>query len=130
MEDLENWPKWSDSTRKTRIISCKIVSREGNSVICDVDEVIGGRHGKHKDRVTFYPKERFESEFIEGALSGVTSMSCTETPQGTRIDFSFDVEPRNVGYKIIGFFMNFNKMLQGAAVEYCNQLSDYAAAHP
>jgi hypothetical protein len=58
MEDLENWPKWADSTRKTRMISQKIVSREGNTVVCDVDEIVNGSHGKHRERVMFYPKEK------------------------------------------------------------------------
>ena len=130
MEDFESYPKWADSTRKTRMTSCKIVSREGNTVVCDVEEVVNGHHGKHRERDTFYPKEKIEGEFIDGPLRGSTSMSCTETPQGTRIDLSFDVEPRNVGYKMIGFFLNFKKMLQGVTDEYCKQLSDYAEAHP
>ena len=130
MADLENWPKWVDSTRKTRIISQKIVSREGNTVVLDVEEVVNGSHGKHSERVTFYPKEKIEGVFVTGPLRGSNSMSCTETPQGTRIDMSFDVAPSNIVYRILGFFMNFKKMLQGVTDEYCKQLSDYAEAHP
>ena len=130
MQDFESYPKWADSTRKTRMISCKIVSREGNTVVCDVEEVVNGRHAKHRERDTFYPKEKIEGEFIDGPLRGTTSMSCTETPRGTRIDLSFDVVPRNIAYNILGLFMNFKKMLQGVTVEYCKQLSDYAEAHP
>ena len=90
MEDVESYPKWADSTRKTRFVSCKIVSREGNSAVCDADE----------------------------------------TPQGTRIDMGFDVEPNSVGLKLYGLFANEKKMLEGIADEYCKQLSDYAEAHP
>jgi len=129
MEDLESWPKWADSTKKTRLVSVKIVSREGNTVVCDCDELAGGRHTKHRDKVVLYPKEREESEFLTGALRGTTSMSCVEIPQGTRIDFSFDVEPNSLGTKILGPF-TLKKMLQGTAEEYCKQLSDYAEAHP
>jgi len=66
MEDLENYPRWADSTRKTRMVSCKIVSREGNTVVCDCDELVGGRRAKHTERVTVYPKEKCDSEFITG----------------------------------------------------------------
>ena len=130
MEDLESWPKWADSTRKTRMVTQKIVSREGNTIVLDVEEVVNGSHGKHRERVTFYPKEKIEGEFLTGPLRGSNSMSCTETSQGTRIDMSFDVVPSNVVYGIVGFFMNFKKMLQGVTDEYCKQLSDYAEAHP
>jgi hypothetical protein len=130
MEDFESYPKWADSTKKTRMVSCKIVSREGNTVVCDVDELVGGHHGKHRDKITLYPKDRCDSEFISGALRGTTSWSCTETPQGTRIDMSFDVEPNTLGAKMLGLFTSLQKMLQGIAEEYCKQLSEYAEAHP
>jgi hypothetical protein len=67
---------------------------------------------------------------MTGALRGSGSMSCTETPQGTRIDMGFDVEPNSVGLKLYGLFANEKKMLEGIADEYCKQLSDYAEAHP
>jgi hypothetical protein len=131
MEDFESYPKWADSTKKTRMVSVKIVSREGNTVVCDCDELVGGRHGKHRDRVTSYPEEgRQESVFITGALRGTTSWSCTETPQGTRIDMSFDVEPNTLGLRMLGLFTSLQKLVQGVAGEYCRQLSDYAEAHP
>ncbi|HYB03335.1 MAG TPA: hypothetical protein VED17_02660, partial [Nitrososphaerales archaeon] len=50
MEDLESWPKWADNASKTRMISQKIVSREGNTVVLDVEEVVNGSHGKHRER--------------------------------------------------------------------------------
>ena len=131
MEDFESYPKWADSSKKTRMVSIKIVSREGNTVVCDCDELARGRHVKHRDKVTSYPKEgRQESEFINGALRGTTSLSCTETPQGTRIDFGFDVEPNTLGLKMFGLFTSLQKLLQGITEEYCRQLSDYAEAHP
>jgi hypothetical protein len=130
MEDVESYPKWADSTKKTRIVSVKIVSREGNSVVCDGDELLGGRHAKHRGRLTFYPKEKVEEEFMTGPIRGTMSLSCTETPQGTRIDMGFDVEPKSLGLKLYGFFANEKKMLEGIADEYCKQISDYAEAHP
>jgi hypothetical protein len=130
MEDLESYPKWADSTRKTRIVSVKIVSREGNTVVCDVDELVGGHHAKHRGRLTFYPKEKWEEEFMTGGMRGSMFVSCAETPQGTRIDMGFDAEPNSIGFKLLGLFMSEKKMMEGIANEYCKQLSDYAEAHP
>jgi len=129
VEDLESWPKWSDSTSKNHVISNKIVSREGNSVVCDTDEVANGLHVKHKSKMTFYPKEKITAEIIEGPDIGFWSWNITETPQGTRIDLSMDVEPKSLMFKI-GFRINGKKALQAMADETNKQLSDYAEAHP
>jgi ribosome-associated toxin RatA of RatAB toxin-antitoxin module len=129
VEDLESWPKWGESTSKNHVISNKIVSREGNSVVCDTDEVANGVRVKHRGRITFYPKEKFTEEMIEGPDIGFWSWNFTETPQGTRIDLSMDVEPKTLMFKI-GFRFNGKKALQGMADEYNRQLTDYAEAHP
>jgi hypothetical protein len=76
-----------------------------------------------------------ESKFKELMAIGLTDealgkMDPFENDMNLRFDISFDVVPRNIGYKILGFFLNFNNMLQGVTDEYCKQLSDYAEAHP
>jgi ribosome-associated toxin RatA of RatAB toxin-antitoxin module len=129
VEDLESWPKWSDSKNKNHVINNKIVSREGNLVVCDTDEVVNGLHAKHRGRITFYPKEKFTEEMIEGPDIGFFTWNFTETPQGTRMDLSLDVEPKTLLFKI-GFRFNGKKVVQGVADEMNKQLSDYAETHP
>ena len=129
VEDLESWPKWSDSSSKVRVISNKIVSREGNSVVCDTDEIASRLHVKHRGRITFYPKEKVTEEVIEGPDIGFWTWNFTETPQGTRLDMSMDVEPKSLMFKI-GFRINGKKTLQAMADEYNRRLSDYAEANP
>jgi len=129
VEDLESWPKWSDSTSKNRVISNKIVSREGNSVVCETEEVANGLRVKHKGRITFYPKEKATEEMTEGPDIGFWTWNFTETPQGTRIDLNMDVEPKSLMFKI-GFRINGKKALQSMADEINKQLSDYAETHP
>ena len=129
VEDLESWPKWFDSTSKNYMNSIKIVSREGNSVVCDEDEVSNGLRVKHRDRMTFYPKEKITGEVLEGPDIGSWSWSFTETTQGTRIDLNMDMEPKTLMFKI-GFRINGKKALQAFADNYNNRLSDYAEANP
>lgn len=129
LEDMESWSEWGDETRKTHMISHNIVSREGNIAVCDEDEVAGGFRAKHRDRYIFHPKDKLEEEIIEGPVRGGFSLTLTDTSEGTRLDWSFWLTPRTLGYKIIGFF-NGRKIVQGIADEYCKQLSDYAEAHP
>jgi len=129
VEDLESWPKWFDSTSKNYMNSIKIVSREGNSVVCDEDEVGNGLHVKRREKMTFYPKEKVEGEVIEGPERGSWSWNFAETPQGTRLDLNMDVEPKSLMFKI-GFRINGKKVLQALADNYNNRLSDYAEANP
>ncbi len=128
IEDLESWSNWGDSTRKTHMVSHKIVSREGNVAVCDEDEVAGGYRVRHRDRYTFYPKDKLQEEIIEGPVSGGFSLTLTETPEGTRMNWSFEVKPETIRFKVIALFSG-KKILQGIADEYCKQLSDYAEAH-
>jgi len=128
-EDLESYPKWGDSTRKSRMVSQRIVSREGNVVVCDVEEVVSGIRSKHRDRFTLYPKDRIEEEVIEGRLGGRFVLTLTETTQGTRIDWNFHVTSKNLMGSILGLFVG-RRMVQGAADEYCRQLAEYAETHP
>jgi hypothetical protein len=129
IEDMESWSNWGDKTRKTHLISHKIVSRDGNTVVCDEEEVAGGYRVKHRDRYTFYPKDKLEEEIIEGPVSGGFALTLTETPQGTRMDWRFRLQPKTLQFKLVGFF-NGKNIVQGIADEYCKQLSDYAEAHP
>ena len=129
VEDLESWPKWSDGTSIYHINSIKIVSREGNSVVSDTDEVSNGLRVKHRDRITFYPKEKITGEILEGPDIGIWTWSFTETPQGARIDLNMDLEPKTLLFKI-GFRINGKKVGQAMADEYNKQLSGYAEAHP
>jgi len=128
-EDLESYPRWGDSTRKTRMVSQRIVSREGNVVVCDVEEVVSGIRSKHRDRFTLYPKDRIEEEIIEGRLGGRFVLTLTETPQGTCIDWNFHVTSKSLTGRVLGLFGG-KKLVQGGADEYCRQLAEYAEAHP
>jgi len=128
-EDLESYPKWGDSTRRARMVSQKIVSREGNVLVCDVEEVISGIRSKHRDRFTFYPKDRIEEEVIEGRLGGRFVLTLSETSQGTRIDWNFHVTSKSLTGRFFGVFGG-KRIVQGAADEYCRQLAEYAETHP
>ena len=57
------------------------------------------------------------------------TLTLTDTPQGTRMGWSFRIEPKSLRFKMVGFF-DGRRIVQGIVDEYCKQLSDYAEAHP
>jgi hypothetical protein len=108
------------------MISHKTVQRvSSNVVVCDEDEVVGGLRIQHRDRYTFYPKDRITEEIIEGPLSGMFDLRLSENKDGTTIKWDFDVKAESLKFKIIGLFSG-TRMLQGVADEYCRQLAQYA----
>jgi hypothetical protein len=108
------------------MISHKTVQRESNNVVvCDEDEVVGGFRIQHRDRYTFYPKDRITEEILEGPLSGMFDLRLREDGGGTRIDWDFDVKAESLKFKIIGIFSG-TRILQAVADEYCRQLAQYA----
>lgn len=127
LEDVDNWHKWaSDASSKTHMISHKTVQRESNNiVVCDEDEIVGGLRIQHRDRYTFYPKNRVTEEILEGPLSGMFDLRLSENDNGTKIDWDFDVKAKSSKFKIIGIFSG-TRILQAVADEYCRQLAQYA----
>ena len=129
LADVDNWHKWaSDTTSKTHMISHKIVQRESNNVlVCDEEEIVGGYRIKHRDRYTFYPKERITEEIIEGPISGIFDLRVIETSDRgtTKLIWDFDVKAKSLKFKIIGLFKG-RSIVQGVANEYCRQLAEYA----
>jgi hypothetical protein len=125
LEDVDNWTKWADPSSKTHILSHKTISREGNVVVCLEEEIAGGYRVKHTDKYTFYPKDRVVEEIIEGPVSGRFELTLKEKPEGTLIDWTFDVKPETLKFKIVGALRG-GSIMQGIADEYCRQLAKYA----
>ena len=81
----------------------------------------------HTDKYTFYPKDKVIEEIIQGPISGGWVLSLHETPEGTRIDWNFDMKAESLKFRIIGALRG-GAIMQGIADEYCRQLSEYAEA--
>ena len=125
LEDVDNWPQWTDPTSKTHMLSHKTLKREGNVVVCLEEEVAGGYRVRHTDKYTFYPKEKLVEEIIEGPISGTFVLALKDEAGGTRLDWTFDVKPETLRFRIIGVLRG-KKIIQGIADEYCRQLAEYS----
>ena len=125
LEDVDNWPRWTDPASKTHMLSHKTLTREGNVVVCLEEEVAGGYRVKHTDRYTFYPKDKIVEEIIEGPVSGNFVLTLNDEEGGTRLDWTFDVRPENLRFRIIGALRG-KKIMQGIVDEYCRQLAEYS----
>ncbi len=109
------------------MLSHKTVKREGNVVVCDEEEIAGGYRVSHTDKYTFYPKDRVVEEIVEGPISGGWTLTLQPTTEGTRIDWTFDIKPETLRFKILGALKG-RSIMQGIADEYCRQLAEYAEA--
>jgi hypothetical protein len=94
--------------------------------VCDEEEVVGGYRIKHRDRYTFYPKERITEEIIKAPISRTFDLRLIETSgRGTNLIWDFDVKAESLKFKIIGLFKR-RSILQCVANEYCRQLAEYS----
>jgi uncharacterized membrane protein len=96
ISDPETMPKWDVNTK-----SAKVLSREGNTVIMTHITVTGGTEAEIKERWTYYPQERIETETLEGSQVDVGGTEAeikerwtyypqerieTETLEGSQVD--------------------------------------------
>ncbi len=125
LDDVDNWTEWADPKSKTHMLSHKTVKREGNVVTCLEEEIAGGYRVRHTDRYTFYPKDKVVEEIIEGPISGRWELTLKEGPEGTMMDWAFDVKPETLRFTILGALRG-KSIMQGIADEYCRQLAEYA----
>jgi hypothetical protein len=125
LEDVDNWTDWSDPKSKTHMLSHKTIKREGNIVTCIEEEIAGGYKVKHTDKYTFYPKDKVTEDIIEGPVSGHFELTLKDDPEGTMLDWAFDVKPETLRFKIIAPLRG-KSIMQGIATEYCRQLAEYA----
>ncbi len=130
LEDVDNWDKWAfDKTSNAYMISHTTVQREShNVVVCDEEEVVGGYRIKHRDRYTFYPKDRVTEEIIQGPISGYFDLRLTEIDKAqTKLVWDFNVKAESLKFKIIGLVKG-KSIVQAVANDYCRQLGQYAEA--
>ncbi len=122
---MGNWHRWADPGSRTHIISHRVVEQQGNVVVCDEEEFAGGFRVRHRDRYTLYPTDRLVEEIIEGPIGGGYVLTLTEVPDGTRIDWDFDVRAKSPKFKIVGL-LNGQRVMQRIADEHCRQLAEHA----
>lgn len=128
LEDVDNWDKWAfDKASNAYMISHKTVQRESsNVVVCDEEEVVAGYRIKHRDRYTFYPKERVTEEIIQGPIIGNFDLRLTEIDKvQTKLVWDFNVKAESLKFKIIGLVKG-KSIVQAVANDYCRQLGQYA----
>ncbi len=128
LEDVDNWTQWADPSSKTHLLRHETVKRDGNVVVCLEEEMAGGYRVKHTDKYTFYPEDRVVEEIIEGPISGRFELTLKENPEGTMLDWTFDVKAETLKFRIIGALRG-RSIMQGIADEYCRQLAEYAETH-
>jgi hypothetical protein len=127
LQDMEGWSEWGRG-RRTRVISQKVLSRDGNTALCEVDEVVSGIRTRHQNRYTFHAEGRVDAEFLSGPAGGGFSIELTPIPEGTRTLWHYTIEPRSLGLKILTAINA--RALQSIGIQYSDQLAEYVESHP
>jgi uncharacterized membrane protein len=98
ISDPETMPKWDVNTK-----SAKVLSREGNTVIMTHTTVTGGTEAEIKERWTYYPQERIETETLEGSQVDVKGFQLyEEVPDGTKVTLSYDIGFKGIVGQTLG----------------------------
>jgi uncharacterized membrane protein len=98
ISDPETMPKWDVNTK-----SAKVLSREGNTVIMTHITVTGGTEAEIKERWTYYPQERIETETLEGSQVDVKGFQLyEEVPDGTKVTLSYDIGFKGIVGQTLG----------------------------
>lgn len=103
VSDLEHWPNIAPLSATDRVISHAVVSRDGNTIVCDEHEQAGLIRASHRDSYTLHPMDSLEETILEGDFEG--SMTVTLSPQQpgkTLLHVDANVSPRNKALRLIG----------------------------
>ncbi len=108
-------------------------------MVCDEEEVDAGIKIKHRDRYTFFPKNRLTEEVLDGPITGSTfdlrliddnsnsgyDNYHDDLKQTTKLVWDFTIKPTSLKLRIIGLLRG-RSIVQRVADDYCRQLGQYA----
>ena len=107
MTDFERWPEYFPKVGE----SIRVVKREGNNLELDATVKSFGRRFPVKMKTQILPGKGFisDNESPEFGTSGHEELLLTETPEGTTIDYTYQVDIhkrwlRIVAKPLIGWF--------------------------
>jgi uncharacterized protein YndB with AHSA1/START domain len=127
LSDLERWPDWAPEEATNRVVSHPIVSREGNTVVCDEYEQAGLIKAHHRDRYTLSPETGTLTEtVIQGAIKGGITVTLTSAPGGTLAHVDADISPTSLWFKLLSAAFGGGRMLTQFWVDFFGQLAGVA----
>jgi uncharacterized protein YndB with AHSA1/START domain len=127
LADLEGWPDWAPEKATNRVVSHPIVSREGNTVVCDEYEQAGLIKAHHRDRYTLSPETGTLTEtVIRGAIKGGIKVTLTSAPEGTLAHVDADISPTSLWYKFLSAAFGGGRMLTQFWIDLFGQLAGVA----
>ncbi|MCZ6677399.1 MAG: SRPBCC family protein [Candidatus Poribacteria bacterium] len=95
LEDVENYPQYFHYVRHA-----KILRREGNTMVAEIDEVIYGLPQHLQTRFRFLPPDHIEAEQIKGPFQSARAwFQLEENAEGTQLEHTAEFE---IGRGIVG----------------------------
>ncbi len=95
LQDITNYPRYFRYVR-----DAKIVRREGNTIIAEIDEEIHGLVQHLQTRFQFLPPDRVEAEQIKGPFQSARAWFLLQkTAEGTQLEHTAEFE---IGKGILG----------------------------
>jgi uncharacterized protein YndB with AHSA1/START domain len=127
LADLERWPDWAPEKAMNRVISHPVVSREGNTIVCDEYEQAGLIKAHHRDSYTLSPETGTLTEtIIQGDFQGGIKVTLTSTPEGILAHVDADVSPRNPWLRVLSAVLGGGRLLTQFWVDLFGQLAAVA----
>ena len=99
--DIEHWPNLAPLSAVDRVITHPIVSRDGNTIVCDEKEQAGVIRASHRDKYTLYPMDSLEEVILQGDFQGGIKVTLTPQDSGTLAHVDADISPRNSWLRVI-----------------------------
>jgi len=102
VSDLEHWPNIAPLSATDRVITHPVVSRDGNTIVCDEHEQAGLIRASHRDSYTLHPMDSLEETILEGDFQGGIKLTLTpQQPGKTLLHVEADVSPRNPVFRFV-----------------------------
>lgn len=98
MSDFENWPKYFPKVAE----SVRILKREGNNFTMEADVKTFGRVISVNMEIQLRPPFGYVSDNKNIGSSGHEEFLMEEIPEGTKINYTYDVELKNPIFRLLG----------------------------
>ena len=126
VSDVEHWPNLAPLSAANRVVSHPVISRDGNTLVCDEYEEAGLFKAHHRDRYTLRPQEGLDETILQGDFGGGITLTLTQQQGGTFVQVEADVKPKTFWFKFLNVVLGGRRMLTQFWDDFLGQIAEVA----